>query len=186
MPMMMIQNLKNSKAVEMSLSRTTMAKHHSRSVFRRMMIRTTRSTSVEIREALRAPVEPVVSEAQHIICFVVGVESSAPRTIVPHPSLQRAILVDPQPSTVLQAIPLDPPSIVLHMRFIPLDPQPSDAQIVTPRIVIPQPSTVRAVVSDPSCARTTAPELFSRQTRAQTQSASARGTEERRAKKSKK
>ncbi|KAL3676822.1 hypothetical protein R1sor_026770 [Riccia sorocarpa] len=78
-----------------------------------------------------------------------------------------------------EAIPLDPPSGVL--RAIPTDPQPSVARTVTP-----QPPAARAVVSDPSRARTTVPEPSSRQTRAQTQPASARGTEEQRSKKSKK
>ncbi|KAL3680084.1 hypothetical protein R1sor_023040 [Riccia sorocarpa] len=106
------------------------------------------SSRFEIREALRAPVEPALTEAQRIIRFVTGGESSAPRTI-------------PQPS-VLHAIPLDPPSVVL--RAIPLV-----ARTVTPRTVTPQPSAARAVVSDPSRARTTVPEPSSRQTRAQTQ-----------------
>ncbi|KAL3682518.1 hypothetical protein R1sor_000540 [Riccia sorocarpa] len=73
------------------------------------------SSRFEIREAFRAPFEPAVSDAQHIIRFVVGGEFSAPRTVVLQPSVQRAILVDPQQSTVLQAIPLDPPSGVLRM-----------------------------------------------------------------------
>ncbi|KAL3686595.1 hypothetical protein R1sor_009169 [Riccia sorocarpa] len=128
------------------------------------------SSRFEIRESLRAPVEPALTPAQHIIRFVTGGESSNPRTL-------------PQPA-VLQAIPLDPPSGVL--RAIPTDPQPSVARTVTPRTVTPQPSAARAVVSDPSRARTTVPEPSSRQTRAQTQPASARGTEEQRGKKSKK
>ncbi|KAL3701033.1 hypothetical protein R1sor_019055 [Riccia sorocarpa] len=125
------------------------------------------SSRFEIREALRAPVEPApaLTEAQRIIRFVTGGESSAPRTL-------------PQPA-VLQAIPLDPPSGVL--RAIPRDPQPSVARTVTL-----QPSAARAVVSDPSRAQITIPEPSSRQTRAQSQPASARGTEERRGKKSKK
>ncbi|KAL3701515.1 hypothetical protein R1sor_019537 [Riccia sorocarpa] len=122
------------------------------------------SSRFEIREALRAPVQPALTEAQRIIRFVTGGESSAPRTL-------------PQPS-VLQAIPLDPPSGVL--RAIPRDPQPSVARTVTP-----QPSAARAVVSDPSRAQPTVPEPSSRQTRAQSQPASARGTEEQRSKKSK-
>ncbi|KAL3683546.1 hypothetical protein R1sor_001568 [Riccia sorocarpa] len=73
-------------------------------------------------------------------------------------------------------MPLGPPSGVL--RAIPRDPQPSVARTVTP-----QPSAARAVVSDPSRAQTTVP---SRQTRAQSQPASARGTEDQRGKKSKK
>ncbi|KAL3683837.1 hypothetical protein R1sor_001859 [Riccia sorocarpa] len=64
------------------------------------------SSCFEIREALREPVEPALTEAQHIIRFVTRVESSAPRTL-------------PQ-SAVLQAIPLGPPSGVL--RAIPRDP----------------------------------------------------------------
>ncbi|KAL3691471.1 hypothetical protein R1sor_005122 [Riccia sorocarpa] len=123
------------------------------------------SSRFEIRETLRAPVQPALTEAQRIIRFVTGGESSAPRTL-------------PQP-TVLQAIPLGPPSGVL--RAIPRDPQPSVARTVTP-----QPLAARAVVSDPSRAQTTVPEPSSRQTRAQSQPASARGTEEQRGKKSKK
>ncbi|KAL3687713.1 hypothetical protein R1sor_014022 [Riccia sorocarpa] len=123
------------------------------------------SSRFEIREALRAHVEPALTEAQRIIRFVTGGESSAPRTL-------------PQPA-VLQAIPLGPPSGVL--RAIPRDPHPSVARTVTP-----QPSAARAVVSDPSRAQTTVPEPSSRQTRAQSQPASARGTEEQRGKKSKK
>ncbi|KAL3696634.1 hypothetical protein R1sor_010710 [Riccia sorocarpa] len=119
-----------------SLRRTTKAKHHSKSD----------SSRFEIREALRAPVQPALTEAQRIIRFVTGGESSALRTL-PHPS-------------VLQAIPLDPPSGVL--RAIPRDPQPSVARTVTP-----QPSAARAVVSDPSRAQPTVPEP--RQTRAQSQ-----------------
>ncbi|KAL3682315.1 hypothetical protein R1sor_000337 [Riccia sorocarpa] len=126
------------------------------------------SSGFEIREALRAPVQPALTEAQRIIRFVTGGQSSALRTL-PHP-------------TVLQAIPLDPPSGVLQA--IPTDPQPSVARTVTPRTVTPQPPAARAVVSDPSRARTTEPS--SRQTRAQSQPASARGTEEQRGKKSKK
>ncbi|KAL3694717.1 hypothetical protein R1sor_008368 [Riccia sorocarpa] len=128
------------------------------------------SSHFEIRESLRALVASALTPAQRIIRFVTGCESSAPRTL-------------PQPA-VLQAIPLDPPSGVL--RAIPTDPQPSVARTVTPRIVTPQPSAARAVVSDPSRARTTVPEPSSRQTRAQTQPASARGTEEQRGKKRKK
>ncbi|KAL3695475.1 hypothetical protein R1sor_009551 [Riccia sorocarpa] len=123
------------------------------------------SSRFEIRAALRAPVQPALTEAQRIIRFVTGGESSAPRTFPQRP--------------VLQAIPLGPPSGVL--RAIPTDPQPSVARTVTP-----QPPTARAVVSDPSRAQTTVPEPSSRQTRAQTQPASARGTEEQRDKKSKK
>ncbi|KAL3687567.1 hypothetical protein R1sor_013876 [Riccia sorocarpa] len=78
-----------------------------------------------------------------------------------------------------EAIPLDPPSGVL--RAIPRDPQPSVARTVTP-----QPSAARAVVSDPSRAQPTVPEPSSRQTRAQSQPASARGTEEQHGKKNKK
>ncbi|KAL3682598.1 hypothetical protein R1sor_000620 [Riccia sorocarpa] len=122
------------------------------------------SSRFEIRDALRAPVEPALTEAQRIIRFVTECESSAPRTL-------------PQP-TVLQAIPLGPPSGVL--RAIPRDPQPSVARTVTP-----QPSAARAVVSDRSRAQTTVPKPSSRQTRAQSQPASARGTEEQRGKKSK-
>ncbi|KAL3701236.1 hypothetical protein R1sor_019258 [Riccia sorocarpa] len=122
------------------------------------------SSRFEIREALRAPVEPAITEAQCIIRFVTGGESSAPRTI---PQL-----------AVLHAIPLDPPSDVL--RAIP-----PVARTVTPRTVTPQPPTARAVVSDPSRARTMVPEPSTRQTRAHTQQVSARGTEERRAKKKK-
>ncbi|KAL3677589.1 hypothetical protein R1sor_027537 [Riccia sorocarpa] len=77
------------------------------------------SSRFEIRESLRAPVEPALTRAQRIIRFVTGGESSAPRTL-------------PQPA-VLQAIPLDPPSGVL--RVIPTDPQPSVARTVTPRII---------------------------------------------------
>ncbi|KAL3679245.1 hypothetical protein R1sor_022201 [Riccia sorocarpa] len=139
------------------------------------------SSLFEIREALRAPVQPAVSEARHIIRFVVGAESSDPMTVVAQRSVQRAIPMDPQLSTVLQAIALDPLSGVLRMWGSPQDPQPSVA-----RTVIPQPLTVRAVVSEPSSARTTVPEPSSRQTRAQTHPVGARGTEERRAKKSKK
>ncbi|KAL3689794.1 hypothetical protein R1sor_016103 [Riccia sorocarpa] len=128
------------------------------------------SSRFEIREALRALVEPALTEAQHIICFVTGGESSAPRTL-------------PQPA-VLQAIPLGPPSGVL--RAIPWDPQPLVARTVPPRTVTPQPSAARAVVSDPSRAQITVPEPSSRQTRAQSQPASARGTEEQRGKKKKK
>ncbi|KAL3699705.1 hypothetical protein R1sor_017727 [Riccia sorocarpa] len=84
------------------------------------------SSRFEIREALRAPVEPALTPAQHIICFVTGGESSAPRTL-------------PQPA-VPQAIPLDPPSGVL--RAIP-----SVARTVTPRTVTPQPSAARAPAS---------------------------------------
>ncbi|KAL3684888.1 hypothetical protein R1sor_002910 [Riccia sorocarpa] len=123
------------------------------------------SSRFEIRESLRATVEPALTETQRIIRFVTGGESSAPRTL-------------PQPS-VLQAIPLGPPSGVL--RAIPRDPQPSVARTVTP-----QPSAARAVVSDPSRAQTTIPEPSSRQTRAKSQPASARGTEEQHGKKSKK
>ncbi|KAL3678686.1 hypothetical protein R1sor_021642 [Riccia sorocarpa] len=123
------------------------------------------SSRFEIREALRAPVQPALTEAHRIIRFVTGGESSAPRTLPQRP--------------VLQAIPLGPPSGVL--RAIPTDPQPSVARTVTP-----QPPAAQAVVSDPSRARTTVPEPSSRQTRAQTQPASARGTEEQRGKKSKK
>ncbi|KAL3700224.1 hypothetical protein R1sor_018246 [Riccia sorocarpa] len=123
------------------------------------------SSRFEIREALRAPVQPALTETQRIKRFVTGGESSAPRTL-------------PQPS-VLQAIPLDPPSGVL--RAIPRDPQPSVARTLTP-----QPSAARAVVSDPSRAQPTVPEPSSRQTRAQSQPTSARGTEEERGKKSKK
>ncbi|KAL3696093.1 hypothetical protein R1sor_010169 [Riccia sorocarpa] len=123
------------------------------------------SSRFEIREALRVPVEPVLTEAQRIIRFITGGESSALRTL-------------PQPA-VLQAILLGPPSGVL--RAIPRDPQPSVARTVTP-----QPSAARAVVSDPSRAQTTVPKPSSRQTRAQSQPASARGTEEQRGKKSKK
>ncbi|KAL3696858.1 hypothetical protein R1sor_010934 [Riccia sorocarpa] len=97
--------------------------------------------------------------------------TSAQRTIVPQPLIQRAIHLDPQPS-VLEAIPLDP--------------QPLVARTVTPQTGTPQPSTMRTVVSDLSCARIIVPEPSSRHTRAQTQSASARGTEERRVKKNKK
>ncbi|KAL3695077.1 hypothetical protein R1sor_008728 [Riccia sorocarpa] len=138
----------------------------------------------EIREHFREPVqpvqppvqpsaEPVITEAQRIIRFVMGGESSAPRTMAPLPSVQSAIPLGPQQS-VLQAIPLDPQDTV--------------ARTATTLTVTPQPSVVRTVVSDPSGARTTVPEPSSRQTRAQTQiqPASARGTEERRAKKSKK
>ncbi|KAL3694481.1 hypothetical protein R1sor_008132 [Riccia sorocarpa] len=110
----------------------------------------------EIREAFRAPAEPApaaaTSEGRSVIRFIVGGQTSAPRTIVPQPSVQRAI---------------------------PLDPQPSVARTGTP-----QPSAVRTVVSNPSCARAIVPEPSSRQTQAQTQPV--RGTEERRAKKSKK
>ncbi|KAL3700970.1 hypothetical protein R1sor_018992 [Riccia sorocarpa] len=130
----------------------------------------------EIREHFREPVQPVqpaVTEAQRIIRFVMGVESSAPKTIAPLPSAQRAIPLGPQQS-VLQAIPLDP--------------QPSIARTATTLTVTPHPSVVRTVVSDPTGTRTTVLEPSSRQTRAQTQiqSASARGTEERRGQKSKK
>ncbi|KAL3675658.1 hypothetical protein R1sor_025606 [Riccia sorocarpa] len=128
------------------------------------------SSRFEIREALRAPVEPALTEAQRILRSVTGGESSAPRTL-------------PQPA-VMQAIPLDPPSGVL--RALPRDPQPSVARTITPRTVTPQPSAARAVVSDPSRAQTTVPEPSSRQTRAQSHPASARGTEEQRGKKSKK
>ncbi|KAL3700182.1 hypothetical protein R1sor_018204 [Riccia sorocarpa] len=122
----------------------------------------------EIREAFRAPAEPApaepapaaaTSDGRSIIRIVVGGQTSATRTIVPQPSVQRAI---------------------------PLDLQPSVARTVTPRTGTPQPSAVRTVVSDPSCARAIVPESSSRQTRAQTQPASAQDTEERRAKKSKK
>ncbi|KAL3684424.1 hypothetical protein R1sor_002446 [Riccia sorocarpa] len=128
------------------------------------------SSRFEIRAALRASVQPALTEAQRIISFVRGGESSAPRTLPQRP--------------VLQAIPLGPPSGVL--RAIPTDPQPSVARTVTPRTVTPQPPAARAVVSDPSRAQTTVPEPSSRQIRAQTQPASARGTEEQRGKKSKK
>ncbi|KAL3678893.1 hypothetical protein R1sor_021849 [Riccia sorocarpa] len=128
------------------------------------------SSRFEIREALRAPIQPALTEAQRIIRFVTGGECSAPRTLPQRP--------------VLQAIPLDPSSGVL--RTIPTNPQPSVARTVTPRTVTPQPPAARAVVSDPSRARTTVPEPSSRQTRAQTQPTSARGTEEQRGKKSKK
>ncbi|KAL3683220.1 hypothetical protein R1sor_001242 [Riccia sorocarpa] len=111
------------------------------------------SSRFEIRESLRAPVEPALTPAQRIIHFVTGDESSAPRTL-------------PQPA-VLQAIPLDPPSGVL--RAIPTDPQPLVARIVTPQTVTPQPPAARAIVSDPSRARTTVPEPSSRHTQAQTQ-----------------
>ncbi|KAL3701960.1 hypothetical protein R1sor_019982 [Riccia sorocarpa] len=53
------------------------------------------------------PAEPVITEAQRIIRFVMGGESSAPRTMAPLPSVQRAIPLGPQQS-VLHAIPLDP------------------------------------------------------------------------------
>ncbi|KAL3684416.1 hypothetical protein R1sor_002438 [Riccia sorocarpa] len=110
------------------------------------------SSRFEIRAALRAPVQPALTEAQRIIRFVTGGESSAPRTLPQRP--------------VLQAIPLGPPSGVL--RAIPTDPQPSVARTVTPQTVTPQPPAARAVVSDPSRAQTTVPEPSSRQTRAQT------------------
>ncbi|KAL3702132.1 hypothetical protein R1sor_020154 [Riccia sorocarpa] len=126
----------------------------------------------KIREHFREPVQPVITEAQRILRFVMGGESSAPRTLAPLPIVQRAIPLGPQQS-VLQAIPLDP--------------QPSVARIVTTLTVTPQPSVVQTVVSDPAGTRTTVPEPSSRQTPAQTQPASARGTEERRGhKKSKK
>ncbi|KAL3683341.1 hypothetical protein R1sor_001363 [Riccia sorocarpa] len=128
------------------------------------------SSRFEIRAALTAPVQPALTEAQRIIRFVTGGESSAPRTLPQWP--------------VLQAIPLGPPSGVL--RAIPMDPQPSVARTVTPRTVTLQPPAARAVVSDPSRAQTTVPKPSSRQTRAQTQPASARDTEEQRGKKSKK
>ncbi|KAL3677951.1 hypothetical protein R1sor_020907 [Riccia sorocarpa] len=162
-----VGNVQNSEAVEMSLRRTTKAKQQERVEELEDAEDDEEdedSSRFEIREALRAPVQPALTEAQHIIRFVTGGESSAPRTL-------------PQPS-VLQAIPLDPPSGVL--RAILRDPQPSVARTVTP-----QPSATRAVVSDPSRAQPTVPEPSSRQTRAQSQPASARGTEEQRGKKSK-
>ncbi|KAL3681378.1 hypothetical protein R1sor_024334 [Riccia sorocarpa] len=50
----------------------------------------------EIREHFREPVQPAITEAQRIICFVMGGESSAPRTMAPLPSVQRAITLGPQ------------------------------------------------------------------------------------------
>ncbi|KAL3676363.1 hypothetical protein R1sor_026311 [Riccia sorocarpa] len=83
------------------------------------------SSHYEIREHFREPVqpvqpvqppvqppaEPVITEAQRIIRFVMGGESYAPRTMAPLPSVQRAIPLGPQQS-VLQAIPLDPQDTV--------------------------------------------------------------------------
>ncbi|KAL3682890.1 hypothetical protein R1sor_000912 [Riccia sorocarpa] len=172
-PMVMMQNL--MKAVEKR--RTTMARHHSRSLLRRMermeRMETLDRMKREPVQPVQPPVQPVITEAQRILRFVMGGESSAPRTLAPLPTVQRAIPLGPQQS-VLQAIPLDPQDIV--------------ARTATTLTATTQPSVVRTVVSDPSGARITVPEPSSRQTRAQTQiqPASARGTEERRGKKSKK
>ncbi|KAL3679908.1 hypothetical protein R1sor_022864 [Riccia sorocarpa] len=75
----------------------------------------------EIREHFREPVQPVqppvqpvITEAQRILCFVMGGESSAPRTLAPLQTVQRAIPLGPQQS-VLQAIPLDPQDTVARI-----------------------------------------------------------------------
>ncbi|KAL3700978.1 hypothetical protein R1sor_019000 [Riccia sorocarpa] len=120
------------------------------------------SSVFEIREALRVPVQPPITEAQRIIRFVTGGESSAPRTI-------------PQPA-VLQAIPLDVPSGVSDYPASCTDCHSTDRHSAAPSCTGRSFRPFMCTDHGSRALHSTDPSSYS---------ASARGTEERRAKKKK-